>query len=110
MKENRRQSGNSAHARELESEERRAMSAYETNGERISIQIDSYELRASQEEFYLEETEEELRMILECDGTNSQSLALSRPNLESEIEDLLTGDSDDPPLSEEQVEDALRPF
>jgi hypothetical protein len=56
------------------------MSAYETNGERIAIQTDSYELRASQEEFYLEETEEELRMILECDETTSQSSELSLPD------------------------------
>ena len=84
------------------------MSTYETNSERITIQIDSYELRASQEEFYLEETEEELRMILECDATTSQSSDLSLPNSETEMEDLLTGDSDDAPLSEDQVEEALR--
>ena len=86
------------------------MSAYETNGERITIQTDSYELRASQEEFYLEETEEDLRMILECEVTTSQLSELSLPDSEREIEDLLTGDSDDPPLSEDQVEDGLRRF
>jgi hypothetical protein len=85
------------------------MSAYETNGERIAIQTDSYERRASQEEFYLEETEEELRMILECDETTSQSSELS-PGFREESEDLLTGDLDDPPLSEDPVEDALRRF
>ena len=84
------------------------MSAYETNSERIIIQTDSYELLASQEEFYLEQTEEDLRMILECDDTTSQSSEISPLDLESEIEDLLTGDSDDAPLSEEQVENALR--
>jgi hypothetical protein len=86
------------------------MSAYETNAERITIQTDSYELRASQEEFYLEQTEEDLRMILECDETTAHSSDSSLPVLESELEDLLTGDSDDPPMSEEQVEDALRQF
>jgi hypothetical protein len=103
------QSGDSACACELECDEGRAMSAYETNGERIAIQTDSYERRASQEEFYLEETEEELRMILECDETTSQSSELS-PGFREESEDLLTGDLDDPPLSEDPVEDALRRF
>ncbi|WP_047492196.1 hypothetical protein [Terriglobus sp. TAA 43] len=86
------------------------MSAYEPSGEKSSLQIDSYELRASQEEFYLEETEENLRMILECDITTSQIPEQSLPDAEREIEALLTGDSDDPPLSEDQVEDALRQF
>jgi len=86
------------------------MSVYETNDERITIQTDTYELLASQEEFYLEETEEELRMILECDETTSQSPEISQPDLENEIEDLLTGDSDDPPLSEDQVNNALKQF
>lgn len=86
------------------------MSVYETNGEKTIIQTDSYELLASQEEFYLEETEEDLRMILECDETASQASEISPQDLESEIEDLLTGDSDDAPLSEEQVENALRQF
>jgi len=86
------------------------MSVYETNDERITIQTDTYELRASQEEFYLEETEEELRMILECDETTSQSPEISQPDLENEIEDLLTGDSDDPLLSEDQVNNALQQF
>ena len=86
------------------------MSVYETNDERITIQTDTYELLASQEEFYLEETEEELRMILECDETTSPSPEISQPDLENEIEDLLTGDSDDPPLSEDQVNNALKQF
>ena len=60
------------------------MSGYETNDERITIQSDSYELRASQEEFYLEETEEELRMILECDVTTAPSSELSVPDSESQ--------------------------
>lgn len=83
------------------------MSAYEVNAERITIQTDPYEVRASQEEFYLEETEEELRMILECNVTTSQSAEILLPDLDKEIEDLLTGDSDDPPLAEDQVEDLL---
>jgi hypothetical protein len=86
------------------------MSVFETNSQRVTIESDSYELRASQEEFYLEETEEELRMILESGVTSSPSLETPLPDPESEIEDLLTGDSDDPPLSEDQIEDALRRF
>lgn len=80
------------------------MSAYE----RITIQTDAYEVRASQEEFYLEETEEELRMILECDDSASPSSETLLPDPEMEIEDLIAGDSDDPPLREDRVEDMLQ--
>jgi hypothetical protein len=82
------------------------MSAYELNAERITILMDAYEVRASQEEFYLEETEEELRMILECAVTPAPSETPLTDQV-TEIEDLITGDSDDPPLDEEQVEDML---
>ncbi|SDF78924.1 hypothetical protein [Terriglobus roseus] len=80
------------------------MSAYE----RVTIETEAYEVRASQEEFYLEETEEELRMILECDNVTSPSSETLMPDPEMEIEDLITGDSDDPPLREDQIEDMLR--
>ena len=86
------------------------MSVFETNSQRVTIESDSYERRASQEEFYLEETEEELLMILEGDVTTSPSRELPLPGPEREIEDLFTGDSDDPPLSEDQIEDALWRF
>lgn len=86
------------------------MSTNEPNGDKTMIQAELYELRASQEEFYLEETEEELRMILECDETTLQASDASLPDPKDEIEDLLTGDSDEPPLSEDQVVQAPRKF
>ncbi len=66
-----------------------------------------YEKVASQEEIYLEETEEELRAILISDNS-SQSECIDE-RLEQAAEELITGDSDDPPLSEEAVVDMLRP-
>ena len=67
-----------------------------------------YEAVASQEEIYLEETEEGLRVILESD--DPPPLPSESPNQQREhaAEELLTGDSDDPPLSEEAVEEILR--
>ena len=98
-----------------------------------------YEELASQEEIYLEETEEELRAILIFDdpspsGNNSGMLAeiCGERKLDWEVnrsmsdgknnsriaesldeqlvdaaEELITGDSDDPPLSEEAVVEML---
>jgi hypothetical protein len=60
-----------------------------------------YEAIASQEEIYLEEVEEELRAILilesPCPSENVDQ------KLERAAEDLVTGDSDDPPLSEPEI-------
>ncbi|HVW78275.1 MAG TPA: hypothetical protein VHB45_11735 [Alloacidobacterium sp.] len=75
------------------------MNDYEQNAERVTIQTDPYELLASQEEFYLEETEEELRMILECDVTTSLSSEILLPNAEAEIKDLAIENSGDPSLT-----------
>ena len=81
-----------------------------------------YEMVASQEEIYLEETEEELRAILIFDDLSSSggvgismSAADNHPckvegpdeQLNHAAEELITGDSDDPPLSEEAVEEML---
>ena len=66
-----------------------------------------YEIIASQEEIYLEEVEEELRLILESDDPApplDQTLDQQQENL---AEELITGDSDDPPLSDESVEEML---
>jgi hypothetical protein len=78
-----------------------------------------YEAVASQEEIYLEENEEELRAILIFDdlvpatakvevstpGVASPSCADESidEQLKHAAEELITGDSDDPPLSEEIV-------
>jgi len=80
----------------------------ESNAENIPTDTEAYyEAVASQEEIYLEETEEELRVILEFDDLPPRS---ERPNQQREpaAEELITGDSDDPPLSEEAVEEMLR--
>ena len=78
---------------------------------------DQYELVASQEEIYLEETEEEVYEALISvdeaklrDSANihcrDESLA---DQLHHAIEELITGDSDDPPLSDEDVANMLDP-
>ena len=87
------------------------MFIYERNGENIPTETEAYyEAVASQEEIYLEETEEELRMILESDDL------LPAPNecpnqqceyAEEPIE-LINADSDDPPLIEQAVEEMFR--
>jgi hypothetical protein len=69
---------------------------------------------ASQEEKYREETEEELRAILmfeepaplriETDMKDNQGINEQR---DCAAEELITGDSDDPPLSEHQVAELL---
>jgi hypothetical protein len=80
------------------------------NGDR-DIPIDSdacYEVVASQEEIYLEETEEELRMILESDDLPTRPDESFNQQQEFAAEELIIGDSDDPPLSEETVLQMLR--
>lgn len=83
-----------------------------------------YEELASQEEIYLEETEEEVHVILEsydsassvkrveksmC-GTNNDSLRTESldEQLDDAAKELITGDSDDPPLSEDAVAEMVR--
>lgn len=64
-----------------------------------------YEIVASQEEIYLEETEEELRAILIFDSSSpSESVD---EQLDDAVEELIVGDSDNPPLSEEAVVEML---
>jgi len=66
-----------------------------------------YEAVASQEEIYLEETEEELRMILESDDSLPPIDETVNQQREHAAEELITGDSDDPPLSEAAIEEIL---
>jgi hypothetical protein len=84
------------------------MFIYEKSDEDISANIEAYyETLASQEEIYLEETEEELRMILEsCDPplTGGESLVHA---IEDATKELFSGDLDDPPLCEETVKEML---
>ena len=84
------------------------MPIYQSDDDNISADSEAcYEIIASQEEIYLEEVEEELRLILESDDSApplDQTLDQQQENL---AEELITGDSDDPPLSDESVEEML---
>ena len=82
-----------------------------------------YETVASQEEIYLEEVEEELRAILIFSDPSPSRIEMKRSMTDPEnnpglaespdeqincaVEELITGDSDDPPLSEEEVAEML---
>jgi hypothetical protein len=87
----------------------KAMCAQAGNDKNIPFRTDAYyEERAHQEEIYLEETEEELRMILEFDDSPRPRSENFNEQREHAAEELITGDSDDPPLSEGAVEEMLR--
>ena len=110
------------------------------NDQKIPMDTDAYyEELASQEELYLEETEEEVRAILTSYVSSAsrnvrsivtESCGLREPDLEvrgsmtdpknnrriaesldeqlvDASEELITGDADDPPLSEEAVQEML---
>jgi hypothetical protein len=122
------------------------MSINMNNDQNIPIDTDAYyeyyeyyEELASQEELYLEETEEEVRAILTSYVSSASGVArsivtencgLREPDLEvtgsmtgpkdnpritesfneqlvDASEELITGDADDPPLSEEAVQEML---
>jgi len=117
------------------------MANYERNEQNFPSETESYyETVARQEEVYLEETEEELRMILIADDSNqsrvnsfisienrrkqrtnwmvtkattdmngdSRIAELLNEQLNHATEELITGDSDDAPLSEGKVEEMLQ--
>ncbi len=85
------------------------MCIYEDSDKTISVQTDAcYEEQARQEEIYLEETEEDLRMILESDDPPPRRSESPNQQRESTAEELITGDPDDAPLSEEVIEEMLR--
>lgn len=111
------------------------MSIYKTNDENVTTHTEAYyEELASQEQVYLEEREEAARAILISEDpspSRSNSLSIDRESLEVKssvtdaksnplvangvheqvdhaAEELITGDSDDPPLSEEAVAEMLR--
>jgi hypothetical protein len=74
-----------------------------------NIQTDTeacYETVASQEEIYLEETEEDLRAIL-IFSDPCPSPSDTDEQIDDAAEELITGDSDDPPLSDEEVVEIL---
>ena len=88
----------------------------------ISTDTDSYdEAVASQVETYLEETEETLRAILISENpfayVQQETVCvdccfltdnLDEEKLDQAAKELITGDSDDPPLSEEAVGEIVR--
>ena len=116
------------------------MSVEKVNDENTSIHTEAYyEEMASQEELYLEETEEEVRAILtsyvssasrndrsivtencgfrepDLEVTGSMTGPKDNPRMAESFdeqlvdasEELITGDADDPPLSEEAVQEML---
>ena len=84
------------------------MDIYARTDETILIQTDAYyEEQASQEEVYLEETEEELRMILCADDLSPAQDECVNEEQGEAVEELITGDADDPPLSEQRVREML---
>jgi hypothetical protein len=100
------------------------MSINMNDGKNIPTDTEAcYETVASQEEIYLEETEEELRAILVfsdpypsrtemkrsmTNPENNPCLAESPDEqIDDAAEELITGDSDDPPLSDEEVVEML---
>jgi hypothetical protein len=88
-----------------------AMYILDNSDKRISTDTDVYfETVASQEEIYLEETEEELRMILESDDPLSSQSENRNEQREHAVQELITGDSDDSPLGEELVGELLDSF
>ena len=83
----------------------------DNNDKSISTDTDAcYEAVASQEEIYLEETEEEVHVILEAYDPSSPQSKNRNEQREHEVEELIIGDSDDPPLSEELVDEMLDGF
>ena len=86
------------------------MLIHENNDKSIGTDTDAYyEAVASQEEIYLEENEEELRAILESDDQTPAGGRIPDQQRDQAVEELITGDSDDPPLSEIAVENMLEP-
>ena len=103
------------------------MSTNKSNDDTVPTYSDAYyEAVASQEEIYLEETEEEVRAILVFDDTPASNSGLvaaescvarelvleveeqvadeqQKLQMNLAVEELITGDSDDPPLSEEAI-------
>ncbi len=93
------------------------MSTHRSNDENVRTDTEAYyETIASQEEIYLEEREEEVREVLTTEdpspspnGTTKDSCTAESldEQLTDAAEELITGDSDDPPLSLEEVGEML---
>ena len=72
-----------------------------------------YETVANQEEIYLEETEEEVLEVLTSSDSHPSHNVCRAESLDEQLDhaavELITGDPDDPPLSEEEVTQMLSP-
>ncbi len=69
---------------------------------------DYYEAIASREEIYLEEVEENLRAVLTSKtNTANREAGSFDEQVERAAEEVLTGDSDDRPLSEKTITEML---
>ena len=84
------------------------MFVYQSSDQPVNTDADAYsEAVASQEEMYLEEVEEDLRTILIADDPLQSPSEVPEQLRKHAVEELVTGDSDDPPLGEELVESLL---
>lgn len=80
----------------------------ESDNQNNPSQMDYYEKQASQEEIYLEEIEEELRLVLESDESSSRECENLDIQRAFAVEELIVGDADDPPLSEIVIGELIR--
>lgn len=84
------------------------MFVYQSSDQPVTADAEAYsEAVASQEEMYLERVEEDLRTILVSDDPLPPPLEAPEQMRKHAQEELITGDSDDPPLSDEMVEGLL---
>lgn len=84
------------------------MCAFQSSDPLVTDDAETYsEAVASQEEMYLEKVEEDLRTVLISDDPLPPPSEAPEQLRKHAIEELVTGDSDDPPLSEEVVESML---
>ena len=87
------------------------MSVDKSSAENVQNHTEAYyEELASQEEIYLEEREERARAVLisETPSPSECKAESLDEQLNHATEELVTGDSDDPPLSEGTVAEMLR--
>lgn len=93
------------------------MSTYDSDKKNVPTNTDAYDEKvASQEEIYDEDLEEEVREALTSDdppslqdntNNNSRKAETLDEQLDQAAEELITGDSDDPPLSEDSISQML---
>jgi hypothetical protein len=85
------------------------MASYQSKDEKMSHTDEYYEELASEEEVYLEEGVEKFRETKIAVTEVQASSPINDEQREQAAEALITGDSDDRPLSEEEVAKLLSP-